>query len=343
MSLYRRRRRRPALALGERGTLFVGTRATGWSTRSRRDGDGSAEAKRVIARGLNRPNGVALRDGSLYVAEVSGCSASTGSRSRSTRPVRRGERRLPEGPPPRVEVHPVRARRDAVRPVGAPCNVCESTDAQYAAILRMQPDGTNGLEVYARGIRNTVGFDCHPDTGDLWFTDNGQDMLGDDGAARRARRCARSPACILDFPTFMGNPCATRSTVRGGTCRSSPCPRWSWVPTWPRWGCASAPGPPSRRSTAAGFHRRARIVEPQHADRLPHQPGAPARRPRGLVRDIRRGLAAGSQCLGPSRGRARASRRIAARFRPVPARSTGSPMRFDEEPRVDTRRHGCHT
>ena len=64
-------------------------------------------------------------------------------------------------------------------PVGAPCNVCERADERYATIMRMNPNGS-GLEVYASGIRNTVGFDWHPQTGELWFTDNGRDQLGDD-------------------------------------------------------------------------------------------------------------------------------------------------------------------
>ena len=64
-------------------------------------------------------------------------------------------------------------------PVGAPCNICEREDERYASIMRMKPDGT-GLEVFARGVRNTVGFDWHPETKQLWFTDNGRDMMGDD-------------------------------------------------------------------------------------------------------------------------------------------------------------------
>jgi glucose/arabinose dehydrogenase len=63
-------------------------------------------------------------------------------------------------------------------PVGAPCNTCEA-DARHAAIFRMKPDGS-GLEMYVKGVRNTVGFDWHPVTKELWFTDNGRDMLGDD-------------------------------------------------------------------------------------------------------------------------------------------------------------------
>ena len=66
-------------------------------------------------------------------------------------------------------------------PVGGPCNVCdrEKDDPRYASILRMKPDGS-GLEVFASGVRNSVGFDWHPRTRQLWFTDNGRDNLGDD-------------------------------------------------------------------------------------------------------------------------------------------------------------------
>jgi glucose/arabinose dehydrogenase len=66
-------------------------------------------------------------------------------------------------------------------PVGAPCNICDSAtvDARYASITKMDPDGTN-REIVAHGVRNTVGFTWHPETGELWFTDNGRDMMGDD-------------------------------------------------------------------------------------------------------------------------------------------------------------------
>src|SRR5690606_20123121 len=63
-------------------------------------------------------------------------------------------------------------------PVGAPCNTCE-VDGYYGTILRANLDGSD-LEVYARGVRNTVGFDWHPVSDELWFTDNGRDLWGDD-------------------------------------------------------------------------------------------------------------------------------------------------------------------
>ena len=66
-------------------------------------------------------------------------------------------------------------------PVGMPCNVCnkEGEDERYGTIMRMEPDGSQ-LEIFAKGVRNTVGFAWHPETGELWFTDNGRDWLGDD-------------------------------------------------------------------------------------------------------------------------------------------------------------------
>jgi glucose/arabinose dehydrogenase len=62
--------------------------------------------------------------------------------------------------------------------IGAPCNVCLKEDNRYATISRLDLDGRN-FEIYARGVRNSVGFDWHPETDELWFTDNGRDWLGD--------------------------------------------------------------------------------------------------------------------------------------------------------------------
>jgi glucose/arabinose dehydrogenase len=143
--------------------------------------DNKAEHTYLIAQKLNTPNGVAFHDGSLYVAEL----------NRILR-FDQIETRL-DNPPSPVVVNDnfprdrhhgwkfIRFGPDGLLyvPVGTPCNVCEQKDERYASLLRMKPDGT-GLEVFARGIRNTVGFDWHPTTKELWFTDNGRDMLGDD-------------------------------------------------------------------------------------------------------------------------------------------------------------------
>lgn len=171
-----------SLALGERGTVFVGTRSEG-SVYALVDGDADHKAEKVVrlADGLFAPNGVAFRDGALYVAEIHRILRFDDIEARLDNPpqpvVVNGE--LPTdrwhgwkfigfGPDGKLYV-----------PVGAPCNVCTRADERYASLLRMNADGS-AVEVFARGIRNTVGFDWHPHTGELWFTDNGRDNLGDD-------------------------------------------------------------------------------------------------------------------------------------------------------------------
>ena len=205
ISLYARVPHARSMTLGTRGTLFVGTRGSDrvYAVVDN-DGDGSSDSVLVIASGLGTPNGVAFRDGSLYVGEIG-------------RIIRfdRIEERLNDPPPPVV------VRRDFPTeewhgwkfiafgpdnmlyvPVGAPCNVCEESDERFATILRMRPDGS-GLEVFARGVRNTVGFDWHPATGSLWFTDNGRDYLGDDLPPDELNHAPRA-GMHFGFPYFHG-------------------------------------------------------------------------------------------------------------------------------------------
>jgi glucose/arabinose dehydrogenase len=88
-------------------------------------------------------------------------------------------------------------------PVGAPCNVCERDDPRYATIMRMNTDGSD-LEVHVRGVRNSVGFDWHPQTGELWFTDNGRDLMGDDLPPDELNRVT-TPGQHFGFPYLHGN------------------------------------------------------------------------------------------------------------------------------------------
>ncbi|OGU00700.1 MAG: sorbosone dehydrogenase [Geobacteraceae bacterium GWC2_48_7] len=183
-----------SMALGSKGTLFVGSRNEGKVYAIvDRNGDQKAEEVITIAEGLNSPNGVAFRNGALYVAEIS-------------RILRYDsiEERL-KNPPPPVIVNAsfpakshhgwkfIRFGPDGMLyvPVGAPCNVCEKKDPRFASITRLNPDGKNP-EIFARGVRNTVGFDWHPQTGELWFTDNGRDMLGDDIPPDELNRAPRA-------------------------------------------------------------------------------------------------------------------------------------------------------
>ncbi len=171
-----------SMTLSPTGTLFVGTRGAGnvYAILDR-DRDNKADEIITIARGLNMPNGVAFRDGALYVAEVNRILRYDNIEARLTDPptpvvVNDGY--------PRDRHHGwkfIRFGPDGMLyiPVGAPCNICKEQDERYASITRVRPDGTR-LEVFAHGVRNTVGFDWHPDTQELWFTDNGRDWLGDD-------------------------------------------------------------------------------------------------------------------------------------------------------------------
>ena len=171
-----------SLTLGDDGVVYVGSREGG-AVYALRDGDGDHRADRVhrVASGLNSPNGVAWRNGDLYVAEIHRVLRFPGIGGRLEQP-------------PAPEVVTDRFPRDEHHgwkfiafgpdgylyvPVGAPCNICDPEDPVYASITRLRPDGT-GFEIFAHGVRNTVGFDWHPETGALWFTDNGRDWLGDD-------------------------------------------------------------------------------------------------------------------------------------------------------------------
>ena len=182
-----------SLALGKNNVLFVSSRA-GKVYAVRYQGE---RATRVItlASGLNMPNGVAVRDGALYVAEINRIQRfddveakldAYASRARSPVAVtsrypgdtHHGAKFIRFGPDGMLYV-----------PVGAPCNTCIPDDA-HGLISRIHPDGS-GYEVVARGVRNSVGFDWNPQTRELWFTDNGRDMMGDDLPADELNRVSK--------------------------------------------------------------------------------------------------------------------------------------------------------
>ena len=169
-----------SMALGAGDVLFVGTRTAGkvYALRYR---EGRATQVITLASGLNMPNGVALGGAALYVAEVNRILRFDDVEARLDRPQKpvvvtdrfptdthHGWKFIRFGPDGMLYV-----------PVGAPCNICAPDPARYALISRIGPDGS-GYEVVARGVRNSVGFDWNPETGELWFTENGRDGLGDD-------------------------------------------------------------------------------------------------------------------------------------------------------------------
>ena len=183
-----------SMALSPKGILYVGTRGEGkvYAVVDRNK-DGRADEVHTIASGLNSPNGVAWKDGALYVAEISRVLRFDGI-----------DGRLADPPRPEVvtDVYPrdghhgwkfIRFGPDGKLyvPVGAPCNVCDPENPIYSTITRIAPQGGKP-EIVERGIRNTVGFDWRPQTGELWFTDNGRDWMGDDAPPDELNRAPRA-------------------------------------------------------------------------------------------------------------------------------------------------------
>jgi glucose/arabinose dehydrogenase len=180
------------LVLGERGTVFVGSRDAG-KVYALEDANGDRIADRVyvVDEGLNMPSGLEFRSGSLYVGAVNRILRYDDIENRlddppeasvvtATLPDKRhhGWKYLRFGPDGLLYV-----------PVGAPCNICD--EPGYAQIRRMRADGGE-MEVYAEGIRNSVGLAFDPRTGELWFTDNGRDLLGDDIPADELNHAPRA-------------------------------------------------------------------------------------------------------------------------------------------------------
>lgn len=202
---------------GDNGTVFVSTRQAGkvYALRDE-NGDGYAERVITLAEGLNMPNGIALRDGNLYVAAVNSILRYDGVEARLDNPPKpvvvtaalpkdrqHGWRYLAFGPDGKLYVA-----------VGAPCNICD--ESGHAELRRLNPDGSN-LEVFARGIRNTVGFTWHPDTHDLWFTDNGRDWLGDDLPPDELNRAPR-PGLHFGYPYCHGDTLLDPEFGQGHNC-----------------------------------------------------------------------------------------------------------------------------
>lgn len=175
VEIYARVPKARSLALGTGGVVFVGTRQGGKVYAIKPD-----RTVVTVAEGLDTPNGVAFKDGDLYVAEVRRILKFTNIMSTyESKPTpvpwgpafpsetRHGWKFIAFGPDGWLYV-----------PVGAPCNLCLEDPNLYAAIHRVSADGST-RELVAKGIRNSVGFDWHPVTGKLWFTENGTDNMGD--------------------------------------------------------------------------------------------------------------------------------------------------------------------
>ena len=192
---------------GSKGTIFMGTRQLGrvYAITTK---DGKREAK-VLLQGLTQPNGLAVKDGALYVLAINKVFRYDNIEDKLDNPGEGVELtdkfNLPDtihhnwkyaafGPDSKLYIQ-----------VGANCNICEINNGTHGQIRRYNADGT-GMEIVARGVRNTVGFDWHPVTKELWFTDNGRDWAGNAGPEDELNRIAKGQeGAFYGFPYCHAN------------------------------------------------------------------------------------------------------------------------------------------
>ena len=180
------------MVLGDKGTMFMGTRLIG-RVYAITNKDGKREAK-VLLQGLTQPNGLAFKNGSLYVLAINRVLRYDNIEDKLDNPgepveltdkfdlpstIHHNWKYAAFGPDDKLYIQ-----------VGSNCNICEVNPGTHGQIRRYNADGT-GMEIIARGVRNTVGFDWHPVTKELWFTDNGRDWAGNAGPEDELNRVAK--------------------------------------------------------------------------------------------------------------------------------------------------------
>ena len=204
-----------AMARAENGKIYIGTRGIGRVYEL--TDNGSARTSRVVVDKLVQPSGVAYANGALYVMAIDkvlrydGIATNPGVAPVDMTAVfklpveqHHNWKFIAFGPDGKLYV-----------PFGAPCNICEPA-AEYAQIRRYNADGS-GMEVIARGVRNTQGFAWHPESKEMWFTDHGRDWMGDDGPPDELNRMAKVGA-NFGFPYCHANGMTDRDFPKAGAC-----------------------------------------------------------------------------------------------------------------------------
>ena len=217
------------LALGNNGTIFVGSRNNGsvYALQDT-DKDGKADQRYIIASGLNLPNGVAYKEGALYVAEVNRIIRFNNIDQQLQSPPkpvtiydkfpnkkRHGWKYLRFGPDNKLYTA-----------VGAPCNICDPKEKIFTTLVRLKPDGTE-MEILARGIRNSVGFDWQPETNFLYFTENGRDYLGNNTPPDELNKWAKKGQ-HFGYPYCHGGDIPDPEYGQGKDCKAYTKPEWKF-------------------------------------------------------------------------------------------------------------------
>ena len=205
------------MALGDKH-LFVGSMREGKVFAVPLENSRGERRSVVVADGLEMPVGVAFRKGDLYISAVSRILRVRNVERSLSKPVRpevvtdayptdthHGWKFIAFGPDGRLYV-----------PVGAPCNICEADPDRFAVITALDP-ATRRTQVIARGVRNTVGFDWHPATRELWFTDNGRDWLGDNAPPDELNRLSE-PGQHFGYPYCHGGTIVDPAFGRARRC-----------------------------------------------------------------------------------------------------------------------------
>jgi glucose/arabinose dehydrogenase len=188
------------LRRGDKGTVFVSSLFVAGKVYAV-TGEKGKRTTKVIADKLELPNGIEFKDGALYVAtpkQITRYDKIEDNLDKPPEPVKvfdalpgdvpHGWKFIKFGPDGKLYV-----------PTGAPCNICESDPEKYMQIFRINADGS-GKEIVARGVRNTVGFDFHPRTKELWFTDNQRDWLAEDFPLDELNRVANPGKDHFGYP-----------------------------------------------------------------------------------------------------------------------------------------------
>jgi glucose/arabinose dehydrogenase len=182
-----------AMALSEDGKkVYVGTRIIGRVYEVTDNGD--KRSVRTVVDKLTQPAGVAYKDGALYVFAIDKVLKFDG--------IAGNPNAQPQDLTAKFDLPPEQHHNwkyvafgpdgKLYVPFGAPCNICEPPK-EYAQIRRYNADGS-GKEVIATGVRNSVGFDWHPKTREMWFTDHGRDWMGDSGPQDELNRLSKAGA-----------------------------------------------------------------------------------------------------------------------------------------------------